>query len=94
MRGARERCARSSCAPRQGDPLMNQPRDGHTSKPRPLSSLRLLGTSVLAGIAGALFSGLVAQAVGVSVALAAGVSGPLMAALVAFVIVRDQRRAA
>jgi hypothetical protein len=56
--------------------------------------LELLGTSVLAGIAGGLFASIVADAAGVSVPLAAGVAGTLMAVLVTLIIIREWRHAA
>ena len=57
------------------------------------ASVTLLGTCVLAGISGALFTGLVARVVGGSIPLAATVGGSLMAIIVALVIARERRRA-
>jgi F0F1-type ATP synthase assembly protein I len=50
--------------------------------------IKLLGTSLLAGIAAGLCTAIPAHALGLSVAIAGGVSGTLAAIVVAVVIVR------
>ena len=50
--------------------------------------VKLLGTSLLAGITGGMVAAIPAHALGLSVAIASSVSGTLAAAVVAIVIVR------
>ncbi len=56
--------------------------------------IRLIGTAILGGVAGAAFTAIVAHALGVPVAIAASVGGLLMAVFVALIIAREHRRAA
>jgi hypothetical protein len=59
----------------------------------PASHTRLVATSLLAGVAGAMWAALIARALGVSAAFAAGVAGTLLAVGVAVVMTRQPRAA-
>jgi hypothetical protein len=68
-----------------GDAKWNRARDTAGRRIARRRVIRVLGTPLLAGVAGGLWAGLVAHALGVSVAIAAGVAGTLLAVVVAAV---------